>query len=168
MATKDIVAYTMHVEHVQKLVDVNKELLMDERTNGSEEEGEENSEPLVNTNFGLLKKSEQLHCKKRKAMVEDDRNLNGNFKQPPSKRKKINTLEQKGSKEKYENYKTFGSPNNKRAGQAPKVLVHDRISSAKIIGQATHAQKSSGYSGVEPIEEIISQLNIEGQSNLGL
>jgi hypothetical protein len=80
MATKDIVAYTMHVEHVQKLVDVNKELLMDERTNGSEEEGEENSEPLVNTNFGLLKKSEQLHCKKRKAMVEDDRNLNGNFK----------------------------------------------------------------------------------------
>jgi hypothetical protein len=53
---------------------------MDERTNGSEEEGEENSEPLVNTNFGLLKKSEQLHYKKRKAMVEDDKNLNGNFK----------------------------------------------------------------------------------------
>jgi hypothetical protein len=47
----------MHVEHGQKL--------LDERTNGSEKEGEENSKPLANTNFGLLKKSE-LHYKKKK------------------------------------------------------------------------------------------------------
>jgi hypothetical protein len=32
----------------------------------------ENSKPLANTNFGLLKETEQLHYKKRKAMVEDD------------------------------------------------------------------------------------------------
>jgi hypothetical protein len=43
MATKDIVANTMHVEHGQKLVDVSNELLVDERTNGNEKEGEENS-----------------------------------------------------------------------------------------------------------------------------
>ncbi len=72
MAIKDIVVRIMHVEHGQKLVDVNKELLVDERTNGSEKKGEENSKPLANTNFGLLKETKQLHYKKRKAMVEDD------------------------------------------------------------------------------------------------
>jgi hypothetical protein len=72
MAIKDIVVRIMHVEHGQKLVDVEKELLVDEKTNGSENEGEENSKPLANTNFGLLKEIEQLHYKKRKAMVEDD------------------------------------------------------------------------------------------------
>jgi hypothetical protein len=41
---------------------------------------EENSKPLANSNFGLLKESEKLHCKKKKVMVEDDRDLNGNFK----------------------------------------------------------------------------------------
>jgi len=40
MATKNIVVRIMHVEHGQKLVDVSKELLMDEKTNGSEKEGE--------------------------------------------------------------------------------------------------------------------------------
>jgi hypothetical protein len=80
MATKDIVTGTMHVEHGQKLVDVSKKLLVNERTNGSEKEGEENLEPLANTNSGLLKECEQLHYRKRKAMIEDDRNLNGNFK----------------------------------------------------------------------------------------
>ncbi len=79
MATKDIIGCSMHVEHGQKLVDVSKELLMYERTNGSEQEGEENSEPLAQTNFGLLKKSEQLDYKKIKAMVEDDKDFNGNF-----------------------------------------------------------------------------------------
>ncbi len=49
MAIKDIVVRIMHVEHGQKLVDVEKELLMDEKTNGSEKEGEENSKPLANT-----------------------------------------------------------------------------------------------------------------------
>jgi hypothetical protein len=58
MAIKDIVDGIMHVEHGQKL--------LDERTNGSEKEGEENSKPLANTNFGLLKKSEQLHYKRKK------------------------------------------------------------------------------------------------------
>jgi hypothetical protein len=53
MATKDIIASNMHVEHGQKLVDVSKELLVDERTNGSEKEGEENLEPLVYTNSRL-------------------------------------------------------------------------------------------------------------------
>ncbi len=80
MATKDIVARIMHVEHSQKLVDVSKELLVDEMTNGSEKECEENSKPLANTNFGLWKESEQLHYKKRNAMVEDNRDFNGNFK----------------------------------------------------------------------------------------
>jgi len=80
MATKDIIVGIMHVEHGQKLVDVNKELLVDEGTNGNEKEGEENSKQFVDTNFGLLRKREQLHCRKRKVMVEDDRNLNGNFK----------------------------------------------------------------------------------------
>jgi len=80
MAVKDIVVRIMHVEHGQKHVDVSKELLVDEITNGSEKECEENSEPLANTNFGLLKESEQLHYMKRKAMVEDDKDLNGNFK----------------------------------------------------------------------------------------
>jgi len=80
MATKDIVTSTMHVEHGQKLVDVSKELLVDERTNGSEKEGEKNFKPLASTNSGLLKDCEQLHYRKRKAMIEDDRNLNGNFK----------------------------------------------------------------------------------------
>jgi len=80
MATKDIVVATMHVEHGQKLVDVSKELIVDEITNGSENEGEENLEPLASTNSRLLKECEQLHYRKRKAMVEDDRNLNGNFK----------------------------------------------------------------------------------------
>ncbi len=80
METKDIVVGTMHVEHGQKLVDVSKELLMYERTNGSEQEGEENLEPLADTNFGLLKESEQLHYKKIKAMIKDDKDLNGNFK----------------------------------------------------------------------------------------
>jgi len=47
MATKDIIGCSMHVEHGQTLVDVSKELLMYERTNGSEQEGEENSEPLA-------------------------------------------------------------------------------------------------------------------------
>ncbi len=79
-------------------------------------------------------------------MVEDDRDLNGNFKQLPSKRKIINTLEHKGSKEKCDNYKTFGLPNNKRASQAPKVVVQDKISSTKTTRQAAHAQKSSGHS----------------------
>jgi len=55
-----------------------------------------------------------------------------------------------------------------RAGRAPKVLVHDRISSAKITRQATHAQNSSGYLGVKSIKEIISRPIIEGKSNLGL
>jgi hypothetical protein len=54
MATKEIIVGIMHVEHGQKLVDVNKELLMDEGTNGSEKKGEENLEPLANTNYGLL------------------------------------------------------------------------------------------------------------------
>jgi translation initiation factor 2 alpha subunit (eIF-2alpha) len=54
MATKDIVAHIMHVDHGQKLVDVSKKLLVDERTNGSEKEGEKFSKPLANTNFGLL------------------------------------------------------------------------------------------------------------------
>ncbi len=135
---------------------------MDERTNGNEKEGEEISEPLANTNFGLLKECEQLHCKKRKAMVEDDRDLNDNFKQLPSKRKNSSTVEQKGSTEKYENYKTSGTLNNERASRAPKVLVQDRISSAKKIQQATHAQKSSGYSSAESIKEIISQPIIKG------
>jgi hypothetical protein len=80
MATKDIVASTMHVEQCQNLMDVSKELLLDEGTNGSEKEGEQKLEPLVDTNFGLLRESEQLHCRKKKAMVEDDKNLNGNFK----------------------------------------------------------------------------------------
>jgi hypothetical protein len=80
MATKDIVTRIMHVEHGQKLVDVSKELLVDEKIDGNEKEGEENSKPLINTNFGLLKESEQLHYKKKKAMVEDDKDLNGNFK----------------------------------------------------------------------------------------
>ncbi len=53
---------------------------MNEKTNGSEKDGEENLEPLAGTNFGLLKECEQLHCRKRKAMVEDDRDLNSNFK----------------------------------------------------------------------------------------
>jgi hypothetical protein len=57
---------------------------------------------------------------------------------------------------------------NKRAGQTPKVIVHDRISFANRIGQAAHAQKSSGYSCIESIKEIINQPIIEGQSNLGL
>jgi hypothetical protein len=70
----------MHVEHGQKLVDVSKELLMDERTNGSEKEVEKNSKPLANTNFGLLKENEQRPYQKKKAMVEDDKDLNGNFK----------------------------------------------------------------------------------------
>jgi len=73
MATKDIVANTMHVKHGKKIVDVMKEFLVDERTNGSEKQGDENFEPLANINYGLLKESEQLHCRKRKAMVEDDR-----------------------------------------------------------------------------------------------
>jgi hypothetical protein len=60
MATKDIVASTMHVEHGQQVGDVRKELLVDERTNGSEKEGEENSKPLANINYGLLKESEQF------------------------------------------------------------------------------------------------------------
>ncbi len=119
-------------------------------------------EPLVDTNYGLLKESEQLHCRKKKAMVEDDRDLNGNFKQPPLKRKNYSTLEQKGSKEKYENYKTSRSPINKKVGQAPKVLVQDRISFANITRQAAHAQKSNGYLGAESIEEIISQPIIQG------
>jgi hypothetical protein len=55
-------------------------LLVDEMTNGSEKECEENSKPLANTNFGLWKESEQLHYKKRNAMVEDNRDFNGNFK----------------------------------------------------------------------------------------
>jgi hypothetical protein len=80
MATKDIVAGTMHVEHGQKLVDVSKELLVDERTNGSEKEVEENLEPLASTNSRLLKECEQLHCRKKNSMVEDDKDLNGNFK----------------------------------------------------------------------------------------
>jgi len=37
-------------------VDVSKGFLMDEGTNGSEKKGEENSKPLANTNFGLLRK----------------------------------------------------------------------------------------------------------------
>ncbi len=61
-------------------MDVSKELLVDEKTNGSEKEGEEILEPLASTNYGLLKECEQLHCRKKKAMVEDDRDLNGNFK----------------------------------------------------------------------------------------
>jgi len=73
----------------------------------------------------------------------------------------------KGSKEKYENYKTSRLPSNKRAGQTPKILVQDRISSVKRIGQAAHVQKNGGYSYVESIEKIISQPIIEGQSNLG-
>jgi hypothetical protein len=89
VATKDIIVGTMHVEHGQKLVDVSKELLVDERTNGSEKEGEENFKPLADTNYGLLKECEQLHCKKRKAMVEDDRDLNGNFKIASFKEKKF-------------------------------------------------------------------------------
>jgi hypothetical protein len=79
MATKDIIASNMHVEHGQKLVDVNRELLVNEGSNGNQKEGEENSKPLVDTNYGLLRESE-FHYRKRKAMVEDDRNLNGNFK----------------------------------------------------------------------------------------
>ncbi len=79
-------------------------------------------------------------------MVEDDKDLNGNFKQPPSERILFSTLEHKGSKEKYENYKTFGSLSNKRVGRAPKVLVHDIISSTKITKQVAHAQKNSGRS----------------------
>jgi hypothetical protein len=134
----------MHVEHGQKLVDVSKELLVDEGTNGNAKKGEENLEPLVDTNSGLLRENEQLHYKKRKAMVEDDRNLNGNFKSPPSKRKNSSTLEHKGSKEKYDNYNTFGSPSSKRVGRAPKVLIHDRISSTKTTKQVAHAQKNSG------------------------
>jgi len=74
----------------------------------------------------------------------------------------------KGSKEKYENYKTYGLSSNKRVGQTPKVLVQDKISYAKRIGQPTHAQKSSGYSCVQSTEKIINQPIIEGQSNLGL
>ncbi len=74
----------------------------------------------------------------------------------------------KGSKEKYENYKTSRLPNNKRAGQTPEVLVHDRISSVKKNGQVAHPQKNSGYSYLESIEKIISQPIIEGQSNIGL
>ncbi len=57
---------------------------------------------------------------------------------------------------------------NKRPGQTPKVLVQDRISFVKKIGQAAHAQKNSGYSYVESIEKIMCQPIIEGQSNLGL
>jgi len=53
-------------------MDVSKKLV-DERTNGNEKEGEENSKPLANTNFGLLKKSKQFHYKKIKVMIEDDR-----------------------------------------------------------------------------------------------
>ncbi len=77
-------------------------------------------------------------------MVEDDRNLNDNFKESPSKRKKSSSFEQKGSKEKYENCETSGSLKNKRASQAPKVLVQDRISSTKTTRQTIDAQKSSG------------------------
>jgi hypothetical protein len=36
MATRNIVDGTIHVEHGQKLLDVNKELVVRERTNGSE------------------------------------------------------------------------------------------------------------------------------------
>jgi len=54
MAIKKNIIGIMHVEHGQKLVDVNKESLMDEGTNGNEKEGEENLEPLANTNYGLL------------------------------------------------------------------------------------------------------------------
>jgi hypothetical protein len=89
-------------------------------------------------------------------------------KQPLSKRKNSSTLKQKGSKEKYENYKTFGLPSNKRVGWALKILVQDRISSTKITRQATHAQKSNGYLSATSIEKIISQPIIEGKSNLGL
>jgi len=71
-------------------------------------------------------------------------------------------------RKKCENYKTFGLPNNKKAGQAPKVLLKDKISSIKKIGQVAHAQKNSDYLGVESIEKIISQQIIEGQPNLGL
>jgi hypothetical protein len=53
MATKDIVTSTMHAKHGKKLLDISKELSVDEGTNGSEKEGEENLEPLVDTNFGL-------------------------------------------------------------------------------------------------------------------
>jgi hypothetical protein len=53
-------------------------------------------------------------------------------------------------------------------GRAPKVLVHDRISFAKITRQATNAQKNSHYLGVKSLEETISQLIIEGKFNLGL
>jgi len=80
MATKDIVDGPVHVEHGQKLVDVSKELLVGEGTNGNAKEGEENSKPFANTNSRLLKESEQLHYMKKNAMVEDDRYLNGNFK----------------------------------------------------------------------------------------
>jgi hypothetical protein len=66
MATKGIVANIMHVEHGQKLVDVSKELLVGEGTNGSEKEGEQNSKPLADTNYGLLRESEQLHYRKKK------------------------------------------------------------------------------------------------------
>jgi hypothetical protein len=55
-------------------------------------------------------------------MVEDDRDLNGNFKWPLSKRKNSSTLEHKDSKEKYDNYKTYGLPSNKKTSQAPKIL----------------------------------------------
>jgi len=58
-------------------------------------------------------------------------------------------------------------PSNKRVGQAPKVLVRDKISFAKITWQAADAQKSSGYSNAESVKNIISQLIIEGQFNLG-
>ncbi len=99
---------------------------------------------MADTNFGLSGESEQLHCKKRKAVVEDDRDLNGNFKEPLSKRKNYGSLKQKGTKEKYENYKTFGLPSNKRASQTLKALVYNRVSFAKTTRQPTHAQKSSG------------------------
>jgi hypothetical protein len=92
MVTKEIVASTTHVEHGQKLVDVSKEFSVDEGTNGSEKEGEKNSEPLADTISGLLGENEQLHYRKRKVMVEDDRDLNGNFKEPPSKKNKSSSL----------------------------------------------------------------------------
>jgi len=49
------------------------------------------------------------------------------------------------------NYKTFGSPNNKRVGRTQKVLAQDKISSTKIAMQVAHAQKNNGYSSVESV-----------------
>jgi hypothetical protein len=124
----------------QKLVHARKELQMDDLESEPRKEDDADSKSLHS--YLEISRDNGPHQMKRKRMTNVTK-YNKEIEEPPQKKSKFGSQEQKGKQDKFKGKKKFGSPNCKKFGRTSKLPIHERTSVAKTI---RHAHAKGGRS----------------------